>query len=70
VQQLEDLRKQLPQLGSGTPSPELLQQAQQLAMQLGQVGGGRGGNPEAAKKALRDAYNNPYLLKRGDPIPK
>jgi len=70
VQQLEEIRKQLPQLGSGTPSPELVQQAQQLAMQLGPVGGGRSGNPEAARQSLRDAYNNPYLLKRGDPIPK
>jgi mannan endo-1,4-beta-mannosidase len=70
VQQLEDLQKQLQQLGTGTPSPELLQQAQRLAMQLGPLGGGRGGDPEAARQSLRDAYNNPYLLKRGDPIPK
>jgi hypothetical protein len=33
------------------------------------MGGGRG-NPEAARQALKDAYANPYLLKRGDPIPK
>ena len=70
VQQLEDLQKQLQQLGTGTPSPELLQQAQRLAMQLGPLGGGRGGDPEAARQSLRDAFNNPYLLKRGDPIPK
>jgi hypothetical protein len=36
----------------------------------GRGGGGRGGNPEAARQALRDAYSNPYLIKRGDPIPK
>jgi len=72
-QQLEQLQQQLQQLGTGTPSAELLQQLQRVAMQLGLLGGrgsGRSSNPEAARQALRDAYSNPYLLKRGDPIPK
>ena len=77
VQQVQELQQQLQQLGTGTPSPELLQQVQRVAAQLGPLGGGRGGarggrgtNPEAARQALRDAYSNPYLIKRGDPIPK
>ena len=72
-QQLQQLQQQLQELGAGTPSPELLQQALRVTMQLGPLAGGRGGrggNPEAARQALRDAYANPYLLKRGDPIPK
>jgi mannan endo-1,4-beta-mannosidase len=74
VQQMQDLDRQLRQLGTGTPSPELLQQAQGVAFGLGALGGrggrGRGPSPEAARQALRDAYNDPYLIKRGDPIPK
>lgn len=74
VQELQKLQQQLQQLGTGTPSADLLQQIQGVAMQLfplsGRGGRGRGPDPEAAKKSLRDAYSNPYLIKRGDPIPK
>ena len=76
VKQLAQLQQQLQQAGTGVPGPELLQQVQEVAMELGPLGGGRGGgggrgpNPEAARQALRDAYSNPYLIKRGDPIPK
>ena len=74
-QQLQQVQQQLQQLGTGTPSPELQQLVQRISLQLTQLGGGggrggRGGNPEAARQALKDAYSNPYLLKRGDPIPK
>ncbi|MEI9972186.1 MAG: hypothetical protein WDO73_09080, partial [Ignavibacteriota bacterium] len=71
TQQMEELQRQLQKLGSATPSPELLQQAQRLAMQLGPLSGrGRGPDPESARQTLREAYGNPYLLKRGDPLPK
>ena len=75
VLQMQDLQQQLGKLGTATPSPELLQQAMMVAMQLGPMGrggarGGRGANPEAARQALRDAYGNPFLLKRGDAIPR
>jgi hypothetical protein len=72
LQQLQELQEELQQLGTGTPSPDLLQQAQRVAMQLGPLGrgAGHGANPEAARQSLRDAYSNPYLLKRGDAIPK
>lgn len=79
VTRLEQLQQQLQQLGTGTPTADLQREAQQIAMQLGPLGGavaggggmgGGRGNPEAARQALKDAYANPYLLKRGDPIPK
>jgi mannan endo-1,4-beta-mannosidase len=72
VEQLQQLQQQLQQLGTAAPSPELVQEAQRVAFELGPLAGGRGrgGNPEAAIQALRDAYSNPYLIKRGDPIPK
>jgi mannan endo-1,4-beta-mannosidase len=57
------------------PSPEVLKDQKWVfymtwaGMAMG-GGGGRGGNPDAAKQALKDAYSNPYLIKRGDPVPK
>jgi len=53
---------------AGTPSLETVEDAQRTARELGPLG--RSPDPEAARQALRDAYSNPYLLKRGDPIPK
>jgi len=71
--QLQQLRQQLQQAGTAPPSPELVEQARGVAMELGGLAGragGRGPDPEAARQALRDAYGNPYLIKRGDPLPK
>jgi len=73
VDQLQQFRQELLQAGTAAPSPELMRQAQGIAMELGGLAGrgaGRGPDPESARQALRDAYSNPYLIKRGDPLPK
>jgi mannan endo-1,4-beta-mannosidase len=78
LQQLAQLQQRLQELGTGTPPADLQQQVQRVSMQLAMLGGGgRGGaggggrgNPEAARQALKDRYDDPYLIKRGDPLPK
>jgi hypothetical protein len=69
IQQLQELKQQLQQLGTGTPSRELLQQAQRLAHAVRTTGGTRRksrGSPPGTPRPLR----NPSLIKRGDPIPR
>jgi len=55
------------------PAPEIFKAQPNWVFYMtwaGGGGGGRGANADAAKEALKNAYSNPYLLKRGDPIPK
>jgi hypothetical protein len=75
LQQMAGLQQQLAQLGTAAPSADLQQQVMQLTMQLNRLGGrggapGGGGGGRGNPQALKDSYSNPFLIKRGDPIPK
>jgi chromosome segregation ATPase len=63
-QQLQQLQQQIQQLGTEPPTPEIQRQVQQVSQLLAQL------RTEATRQALKDAYGNPFLIKRGDPIPK
>lgn len=63
-QQLQQLQRQIQQLGTEPATPEIQSQVQQVSQLLAQL------RTEATRQALKDAYGNPSLIKRGDPLPR